>query len=133
MGPASEPVPEGRVAADEDFGGGGERAQRCEQLADQPCRAHPCLADDQRDRRLTLAVHPQIAEPEPLELGAAADERGAGDLAGTPDPGCRERAERAVLRRALARSEGNLSLAARMIGVSRPTLYDLLRQHRLRD
>ena len=45
---------------------------------------------------------------------------------------CRERVERMVLRRALARAEGNLSQAARLIGVSRPTLYDLLRQHRLR-
>jgi two-component system NtrC family response regulator len=36
-----------------------------------------------------------------------------------------------VLRRALARSEGNLSLAARLLGVSRPTIYDLLRQHRI--
>ena len=45
----------------------------------------------------------------------------------------RERAELAALRRALAQTQGNVSGAARLLGVSRPTLYDLMRQHQLRD
>jgi two-component system NtrC family response regulator len=45
----------------------------------------------------------------------------------------RERAEIAALRRALARAEGNISKTARLLGISRPTLYDLLRAHGLRD
>ncbi len=43
----------------------------------------------------------------------------------------REEADRRVIRHALARSEGNISGAARLLGISRPTLYDLLRQYDL--
>ena len=41
----------------------------------------------------------------------------------------REHADRKVIRHALARSEGNISGTARMLGISRPTLYDLLKQY----
>ena len=41
----------------------------------------------------------------------------------------RELAERHALRRALAQSDMNISRAAKLLGVSRPTLYDLLRYH----
>jgi two-component system NtrC family response regulator len=41
----------------------------------------------------------------------------------------REDAERREIPRALSRSEGNISQAAKMLGVSRPTLYDLMRHH----
>ncbi len=43
----------------------------------------------------------------------------------------REHADRKVIRHALARSEGNISSTAKMLGISRPTLYDLLRQYDL--
>ena len=43
----------------------------------------------------------------------------------------RERTDRKVIRHALARSEGNISSTAKMLGISRPTLYDLLRQYEL--
>jgi two-component system NtrC family response regulator len=36
-----------------------------------------------------------------------------------------------VIRHALARTEGNISGTARLLGISRPTLYDLLKQYRL--
>ena len=45
----------------------------------------------------------------------------------------REQAETVALRRVLARTKGNISKAAKLLGVSRPTLYDLMRQHHLRD
>ncbi len=44
----------------------------------------------------------------------------------------RERAERDALTRALAQVDGNVSQAAKLLGVSRPTLYDLMRYHRIK-
>jgi two-component system, NtrC family, response regulator len=65
----------------------------------------------------------------------------AGDL-GLSDPGedteylnlrtARQRAEVQAVRQALAMSHGNLSRAAELLGVTRPTLYDLLEKHQLR-
>ena len=43
----------------------------------------------------------------------------------------RARAEREVLQLALAQAGSNLSKAAKLLGTSRPTLYDLMRQHRI--
>lgn len=44
----------------------------------------------------------------------------------------RDETERRALIDALSRSGGNLSATARLLGVSRPTLYSLLRQHGVR-
>ncbi|MGB3710338.1 MAG: PEP-CTERM-box response regulator transcription factor [Erythrobacter sp.] len=43
----------------------------------------------------------------------------------------REQADRRVIRHALARSEGNISSTAKLLGISRPTLYDLIKQYDL--
>jgi len=43
----------------------------------------------------------------------------------------REQADRIAITRAITRSEGNISNAAKLLGVSRPTLYDLLKQYRI--
>jgi len=43
----------------------------------------------------------------------------------------REITDRRVIRQALARSEGNISSTAKLLGISRPTLYDLLKQYDL--
>src|SRR5213075_911961 len=42
----------------------------------------------------------------------------------------RECADRQVIRKALAQADGNIS-AAKLLGISRPTLYDLLKQYGL--
>jgi two-component system, NtrC family, response regulator len=64
----------------------------------------------------------------------------AGDL-GLQDPGenpdhlnlrvARQRAEAQAARQALAVAKGNLSRAAEFLGVTRPTLYDLLEKHKI--
>ncbi|MDO7844529.1 PEP-CTERM-box response regulator transcription factor [Sphingomonas immobilis] len=43
----------------------------------------------------------------------------------------REGADRKAIRQALARAEGNISNTAKLLGVSRPTLYDLLKSYDL--
>ena len=43
----------------------------------------------------------------------------------------REAADRRAIRRALAETEGNISGAAKLLGISRPTLYDLMKQYQL--
>ncbi|WP_447753784.1 PEP-CTERM-box response regulator transcription factor [Sphingopyxis fribergensis] len=43
----------------------------------------------------------------------------------------REAADRVAIRRAMTQSEGNISAAAKLLGISRPTLYDLLKQYRM--
>ena len=43
----------------------------------------------------------------------------------------RQRAETQAVRQALAMARGNLSRAAELLGVTRPTLYDLLQKHRI--
>ncbi|MBB6124686.1 PEP-CTERM-box response regulator transcription factor [Sphingobium subterraneum] len=59
------------------------------------------------------------------------------DLQGTGDEpaellnlkAAREVADRTAIRRAIARTQGNISGAAKMLGISRPTLYDLLKSY----
>jgi two-component system, NtrC family, response regulator len=43
----------------------------------------------------------------------------------------REVADRKAIRQAMSRTDNNISSAAKLLGVSRPTLYDLLKQYRL--
>jgi two-component system, NtrC family, response regulator len=43
----------------------------------------------------------------------------------------REVADRRAIRQALARAEGNISNTAKLLGISRPTLYDLLKSYDL--
>jgi DNA-binding NtrC family response regulator len=59
------------------------------------------------------------------------------DLGGKDEPepinlkSVRETADRKAIRHALARAEGNISNTAKLLGISRPTLYDLLKNYDL--
>jgi two-component system NtrC family response regulator len=81
-------------------------------------------------RRAALMADGPVITPEDLELA-------------TPEPAARPamtgadfdlraarlRAERDTIERALAHSRGSVSAAARLLGISRPTLYGLLETH----
>ena len=69
------------------------------------------------DGKSVTAIDLDLAErdtPEPINLKAV-----------------RESADRKAIRHALARAEGNISNTAKLLGISRPTLYDLLKNYDL--
>ncbi|WP_260927961.1 PEP-CTERM-box response regulator transcription factor [Novosphingobium sp. 9] len=71
------------------------------------------------DEKLVSAADLDLLDPDEQVLGAL-------NL-----KAAREQADRKVIRHALARSEGNISSTAKLLGISRPTLYDLLKQYEL--
>jgi two-component system, NtrC family, response regulator len=83
-------------------------------------------------RGLILSNGPQIHAAD-LDL-AVAESKAPTEDRGRPVASLREAregAERLAVQEALHQAQGNLSAAARILEVSRPTLYALLRQHRL--
>jgi len=74
------------------------------------------MADGNRIAREDLALGGESAKLDPVNLRQV-----------------REEAERKAVARALSRSDGNLVKAAELLGVSRPTLYDLLNRFGLKS
>jgi two-component system NtrC family response regulator len=64
----------------------------------------------------------------PVDLGLAIPDEAPPSL---DIRAARARAERDVIQAAMAQTGQNLSQTAKLLGVSRPTLYDLLREHQL--
>ena len=63
------------------------------------------------------------------DLGLADPEGESGDLPSLNLRQVRQEAERRALEAAMAHADGNVSKASELLGVSRPTLYDLMRKH----
>jgi two-component system NtrC family response regulator len=82
---------------------------------------------ENRVKRAAIMADGKLVTAADLDL-----QEGAGDDADVLNlKSARERADRKVIRHALARSEGNISNTARLLGISRPTLYDLLKHYDL--
>lgn len=82
---------------------------------------------ENRVKRAVIMADGKLIAAEDLDLtGGTEDDAQALNL-----KSAREAADRKVIRHALARSEGNISNTAKLLGISRPTLYDLLKQYDL--
>jgi two-component system NtrC family response regulator len=80
-----------------------------------------------RMKRAVIMAEGAVLSAADLDLGVPDIAPGIVDLRKA-----RQEAERAALQRALMQEHGNLSRAAKLLGVSRPTLYDLMRHHNLK-
>jgi two-component system NtrC family response regulator len=81
---------------------------------------------ENRMKRAVIMADGKLLTPEDLDLENAEEGRRPVNL-----KAAREQADRRVIRHALARADNNISSAAKLLGISRPTLYDLLKQYEL--
>ncbi|MBL8657718.1 MAG: PEP-CTERM-box response regulator transcription factor [Altererythrobacter sp.] len=80
---------------------------------------------ENRVKRAVIMAEGKLVGAEDLDLAESdAAEEDALNL-----KAAREHADRRMIRQALARTQGNISSTAKMLGISRPTLYDLLKQY----
>ncbi|WP_374393844.1 PEP-CTERM-box response regulator transcription factor [Sphingopyxis sp.] len=83
---------------------------------------------ENRIKRAVIMADGKLVMKNDLDLAGASDADG-GDYLNLRS--AREAADRVAIRRAMTQSEGNISSAAKLLGISRPTLYDLLKQYRM--
>ena len=81
---------------------------------------------ENRMKRAVIMADGKLITAEDLDLGTEGEDPLPVNLRTA-----REQADRKVIRQALARTDHNISGAAKLLGVSRPTLYDLLKQYGL--
>jgi two-component system NtrC family response regulator len=81
---------------------------------------------ENRIKRAVIMADGKLVTATDLDLGDKAGEAAALNLRIA-----RELADRKAIRQALAQSDGNISGASRLLGISRPTLYDLLKSYDL--
>ena len=82
---------------------------------------------ENRIKRAVIMADGKQLTTEDLDLpGGAPDDADAINLRAA-----REVADRRAIRQAMSRTDNNISGAAKLLGISRPTLYDLLKQYQL--
>jgi two-component system NtrC family response regulator len=84
-------------------------------------------------KRAVIMAEGPMLEARDLGLASTAGEQPAGvaSVAGLTLREARDQLERELLAAVLERQEGNVVRAAGELGVSRPTLYDLMKKHKL--
>jgi two-component system, NtrC family, response regulator len=82
---------------------------------------------ENRIKRAVIMADGKLVTAADLDLGTSGAVDGDADIINLK--AVRDAADRHAIRRAIARTEGNISNAAKLLGISRPTLYDLLKQH----
>jgi two-component system NtrC family response regulator len=83
---------------------------------------------ENRIKRAVIMADGKMIGAADLDLGGAAPEDGELMI---NLRAAREIADRKAIRQALSRTDNNISGAAKLLGISRPTLYDLLKQYQL--
>ncbi len=81
---------------------------------------------ENRIKRAVIMADGKLVTATDLDLDGKAEDAPALNLRAA-----REFADRKAIRHALARADGNISGASRLLGISRPTLYDLLKSYDL--
>ena len=81
---------------------------------------------ENRMKRAVIMADGKLITPEDLDLEPQDESVPAMNL-----KAAREQADRRAIRQALARNENNISNSAKLLGISRPTLYDLMKQYGL--
>ena len=82
---------------------------------------------ENRVKRAVIMADGKLVGAEDLDLSDSGEE----DEMALNLKQAREAADRRMIRQAMARSQGNISMTAKLLGISRPTLYDLLKQYDL--
>ncbi len=83
---------------------------------------------ENRIKRAVIMADGRLVSAADLDLPGS---QGGGDDLPINLRTARELADRKVIRQALSRTDNNISGAAKLLGISRPTLYDLLKQYQL--
>jgi two-component system NtrC family response regulator len=83
---------------------------------------------ENRIKRAVIMADGKLVTKDDLDMAGRGDEPGESHL---NLRSAREAADRVAIRRAMTQSEGNISLASKLLGISRPTLYDLIKQYRI--
>ena len=82
---------------------------------------------ENRVKRAVIMADGKLVGAEDLDLADGEDD----DEMALNLKQAREAADRRMIRQAMARSQGNISMTAKLLGISRPTLYDLIKQYDL--